>query len=127
MRKPIIGEEFSGTLVDTPRTIRGIVVIDVVDSKGKKWTSPTTSKLSELIVKATYESGLLRPGYKVWWVCEGTIPSRKGKPTYEFSVRFMDGDKIVYERVLITNPVLRRKVSEGMSLEEALEIQGGEK
>ena len=98
-------------------------VIDVTDSKGKHWTSPTSSKISELIMKATYESGLLQPGYKVWWACEGTKQSKRGKPYYEFSIRFMDGNRLIYENVVLTNSVLRRKVAEGMSLEDALEIQ----
>src|SRR2546428_3554670 len=113
MRKPRIGEEFSGVLTGTPRTIRGIVVIDVEDDNGKQWTSPTASKLSELIVKATYQTGLLQPGYRVWWACEGELPSRRGKPYKEFSIRITSGKETVFEHLVIHNQAYRKMVRAG--------------
>ena len=124
MWKPIDGEEFAGILKGIPRTIRGVVVIDLTDDDGKEWTSPTASKLSALIVRATYETGLLKPGYRIWWACEGELPSRRGKPYKEFSIRITDDKTTVFEHLVIHNQAYRKMVRAGkIGLVDALKYE----
>ena len=114
-------DELTGTLAGPPRTIRGIVVIDIVDSKGKKWTSPTVSKMADLIV-AAMNVRPLKAGYTVWWICEGTLQSRKGKPHHEFSIQFKDEQgQVTFEQIVIRSSTLRKLVAAGkMPLADAI-------
>lgn len=128
MWKPLPNQELSGTLVGPPRTNRGIVVIDVVDGDGKKWTSPTASKMADLIVVAMNKQPL-KEGFTVWWMCEGTLRSRKGKPHHEFSIRFKDEKgRVIFEQIVLRNPVHRKMVATGkITLAEAIEAEKAER
>lgn len=122
--KPIVGKGLTGTLVEEPRTIRGVVVIDVVDYSGKRWTSPTVSKMSEHIVKAMNRTPL-REGDTVKWICEGLLKSRKGNPHHEFSVCFKDKTgQVIYEHQVLSKQTVRKKVVDGTwTLQEALDFE----
>ena len=123
MWKATHGQEFEGVLADKPRTIGGIVVIDVDDTAGRHWTSPTASRMSDLIVRAMNQIGIVRPCCRIWWRCEGDTKSSRGKPHDEFSIEFRDetGKTVLFEHRVLRTSAFRNLVTSGrMQLAEAM-------